>query len=471
MEILDKVIFSSSIPKIIELGEEFIINGHIYTKNPITPKPLNFVAVNGTNEIYMNRTLFINNSSIGENLSNKMYFVDSENFNIYYSVLKDKLVRYIKTDDKTFVDKQITLTTGVYEFVFQDKQTIWLKGSYNKTAILIGYRKEDLTNIYSKTFINSRIFIICNDYRNIYFLISSTTTYIYKLSVITLSLETLLTEVLSGYNVWSSPTELKNNKIFIFQNKGNNSLVLKKYSFDFDNNSVLSEIVNIDIEISVTENNYGNYDTFLISTRDSEYVSLAIYSMGTSNLLNNKHCIYTFEKLENDNFKFIDNINFSPINYKGFMTSRNNKLLIFVNDYNIDFYEWNEWYKKYKSSGSVNGNFNILAIDSNNNTWCQNTSSEVAIISPFTGINIVSDFTEELYTFNGIDIESEVIVACQNYSGENLAVNLNLQLIGNVIFKENNKKTIKKTSNTDDFLRIPVVIIGAGSIEVFAGLE
>lgn len=489
---------NGSLAKVVELSNEYVLNGHVYDKNTLAPRALNFVPTyaSNNNEMLLYKTMYLD-TDINRNVTNRSFAIDNNDPSITYvfpaSIYRNNEIQKIKKVANG-MEVLATTTTGdvhgdISEVIAQDNYkiyTIYQRTYDNTWSYIEAYTKDKLFNAWGASLGRCRVKLIKETSSSIYF--SATyelnVIHIKKVDKIYGTVTTLISSNMGGYDNLCIPTTIdENNAVYFtkdtYSETGLHTLGIRKYTIDFDTDLVtfidssidltlLSPTNSMDQTIDMGVDNVVAYELFFVDNIDGKYLNLMVFDYGLKNprLPNNKCALYTFKMDTVDSFTLIDYQNFSPIVYKGLLSIYNNKVIILADDRGVTFYNWNANQRKFERTNYVGRPVLVVGIDMGNNVWLQYRDGEVDLFANTLPIKIEADFVEEEYNFIGENIDSNVFVRAENYLGKKLATKVELQLIGNVIFTENGLKTISKTTSETSDLIIPVTINDAGVLQI-----
>ena len=501
--VLGKEGISSPVAKVVELSNEYVINGHVYDKNTMSPIPLAFLPMytSSVNESLFYRTLYLDGHTRGRNFSEQNFAIDINDPTITYVFFGHQYA----DNDMYKVKKN---TTG-YEVVARsnhnvDNDEVWtVLGQDNDHIYVVtnayssgyGYarikavRKSDMNIAWQTAFGHGQASMIKMTDSNIYMTyekVSNNVDFI-RVNKMTGAFTTLYTETTTGWNNYGIPTKLdENNCIYLIRDEYSympsetkeHRLTIKKYHFDFSTGAVTPSDLTIDFstmssnpseqKIPMFEDTYGAYELYMHKDNDDKYLTMVIFDYGNdNNLVDTTYSgMYTFKMNTPDDLELIDHRLFDPIVYTGVMPLYNATKFVMANENVVHFYSWNSISKRFEKTSNKSVGCVLIGADMGNNLWLQYKTGEIELLANSLPLKIETDFVEDNYKYNGEDIATNVYVKAENYLGKRLATNIELQLVGDVIFTENGMNTITKTTSETGDLVVPVTIKGAGILRV-----
>lgn len=492
-KVLNKQNINGKLMKMVEIGDEYIINGQLYDKNSFVPKPLQIAPIYGSDkfESTFYRKVFIE-QSWNFNRSDRAFVLDINDPNIVWLAVSNPYgtSRIIKLDKKTTgVETTEFLSYAGHnsiEIISQDNDRLYIleHTTTSPYTIVSTINKANLTREFTYSMGNGK-----------YKVLTETNTYVYLGGYVYVANKnvfrvhrynkfsgagTMVFEdnesakatygMVSNMEIDGSFYAVKNNK----PASGADEINFKKYKLNTSTDKV--DLLNLPIDwgtylpksIPVVEENYETmHEVFMVSDTNGRYLNLIRYNSGNVNLtLSPDRCsIYTF-KLENDALKFITETKLSPNVVNGVINMYNNKLLLLGNANGVQFYSWNSANKSYEKTTSFNYPTRMMGVDMNNNIWIQQTDSSMDILSNNLPIQISADFAKQDYDYVGSDIETTVKVEATNFLGDFINASIELTLMGPVEFTSNSSKKLLVTTSPTSALNIPVKITGSGMVRV-----
>lgn len=505
-KILDSTAMSGSISKMVEMSDGFLINGQVYDKNTLSPNPFDFCQIpsSNSNEMYLYQTAFVN-SQYYRNRTTNGYLVDNTDPSICYVATQGLLgknvsaaaVHKISRDlNGNLIDLTYTFSTYTYtpfiDLIGQDSQKIYftVNRSYTGDYSVIGsINKATMIGTYVAV---AKLTIKLLKDTDMYMYIagttiSSTTYNIGKYDKVNNTITWLLTDAASvagGYYSDVYPSDMDSNGVFYCMKDGisiglsDHSMSYKKYVLNTSKDTIVSSIVNVDMSIfpsgkilmsSVSDNNIDNtLLNFTDSNTGKKYITHIVYNKGTATItLKASDCaMYTYEIIDDDNWKLVSYTNFNPIIWKAFLPVLNNQTIMFAYENGCHIYTWNTATTSYEKVSSFDQPVMTIGQDSNNNLYVQYTDTSIEMISNVMPITVYADFEEEVYNYKGTDITTNIIAYIYNYQGKYLSSSLQLNLFGNCKFTDTGLRTKTITTSNLDKISIPVSITDSGNLRV-----
>lgn len=494
-KVLNKMSINGSVMKMIEIGDEYIINGQLYDKNSFVPKPLQIAPIYGTAkfECSFYRKLYIE-QTWNLNRSDRTFVIDKNDPNIIWLCVSHPYAtsKIIKVDKKN-TGIEITETNSYasannIEILSQDNDRLYLLehniaspytniSTINKTTMIRDFTYSTGLGRYKMISENNTFIYVAGHT----WVGGKNTFRIHKYNKFT-GVGSIVHEdadntakntVCLGSNMEpdGSMYVVKNNKPV----SNVDEICIKKYKLNVSNDVVEKSTLSIDwksylpASIPVIEDAYEiSYEVFIVNDTDARYLNVIRYNNGngTVTLSPDRCSIYTFKILSNGNLEFVIETKLAPNIFNGVMPMYNNKLLLLVNGNGVQFFNWDSSSKQYKNTTGFNYPTRMVGIDMNNNIWIQQQDSSVDVLANTLPIQISADFVLQDYDYRGVDINTAVEVEASNFLGEFITSDLELTLIGPVKFVSNNSKKIMVTTSPTGKLNIPVIITGPGTVRV-----
>ena len=198
---------------------------------------------------------------------------------------------------------------------------------------------------------------------------------------------------------------------------------------------------------------------------NKKYITHFIYcNIAGSTIDDKNNKMITYEIIDEDNWKVVDYVNFI-YTYQSILPINNNSIILALKNNGYDIYSWSSVNNKYEIINSVEGAIISAGLDSNNNIFIEKGNTSVDLINKTVPLYLFADFEKEVYDFDYDDINTNIIVYAKNFENKYISTTVQLQLLGNVKFKDDGLK-IKTISTTNTEMKIPVVITGAGRFQV-----
>ena len=502
MKFLNNSCINGNISKLVELPDNYIINGQIYDKNTMYPITRQTLPIKSTdlNELNLLTTIFTN-SITGPSRIDNSTIMDSENYNVYYKITQnvnnssEAGIYRITNNNNNFDYTYSALCSGYgdhLDIISQDTDNIYLLvyKSNNKSYILVVNK--------NKLIKTNEIALSDNYIMNI---LKDTANYIYLYSV-----NLVLTETIMRFNkntkeittIYNSPltgnvtTQIRipildnsNDEIKFYSLQDaiykkiskNHSFIYTKNAFNISTSAFNQSVVNI--ELNGFDNEILNISTSISTSpmfselllyenteNNKKYITHFIYcNIAGSTIDDKNNKMITYEIIDEDNWKVVDYVNFAPFIHRAILPINDNNTLLALRNEGCDIYSWSFVNNKYEVINSIESAMISAGLDSNNNIFIEKGDTSVELINKAVPIYLFADFEKDVYDFNYDDIETNIIVYAKNFENKYISTPVQLQLLGNVKFKDDGLK-IKTTSTTNSEMKIPVVITGAGRFQV-----
>ena len=505
MKFLNSNAITLPVSKLVELSDVYIINGQVYDKNTMTPVSMQTVPIYSTKEVELStyRTAYVNNY-FGTSRVDKGFVIDTNDINICYKVTQNynnangygaTLAKIINNNgeyniaylsDNVFKDYHDML-----DIISQDANYIYCyvyRNNGNANYLIVD-KKTWKTKKYD-TLVKTNYLNIINEndtYLYFYAYASNNSEVIHKLNKATLETKEIARIARSGNYIISCEIAVHdsiNNKFYSVcdccsdtSQNTSHYFIYKNNSLDIVNEKLTQSIINVDLDIYEedkiilypnTNDVYTHSKLFMYTASSGKkYITHFVINQGVDGNLNAKNsAMYTFEIIDENNWKLIDYKFFKPIVYKAILPIYENATIFAIHEYGCDTYSWDNATGKYEKINSMDETMTAVGIDMNNNIFIQKGDSSIEILSKTVPTTIFADFEEDQYEFQSGDIDTNVVIYAKNFENKFLNTTIELQLIGNVKFTDNGLKTKKvSTSNTGES-RVPVTITGAGILQV-----
>ena len=210
-------------------------------------------------------------------------------------------------------------------------------------------------------------------------------------------------------------------------------------------------------------------DLFISDIDGVKYLNLARYNGGNANYGSNipHQGIYTFiirdTTLELTNF-----VNFSiGADTKGWLVSNDKTFLVAGTLQNVVFFNFDTGIGGYKETEIIDMIPNSIGLDQSDNVWVVKRNNEVEMISLAIPTEVNVEFASTNYKYEGIDINTTISIEAKNYQGENIEVTLDLIIDGNAVFTSGETKITREVTSTTGLTHIPITITGHGNITIY----
>lgn len=506
-KILGRDSIKASVPKMVELTDEFIINGQVYNKSNMSPKPYKTLAIeNAVSSLLdpiMYESAYVTNKSLTAiPRSKNSILVDSEDTNITYCVNNTQngssyFYKITKFNDNYRQEKVSLMSIasnygGYSEIIDQDENYVYVfnnvgvddVNAYNTRISQIN----KITMAVTVTNLNGgRSNILYKDNLYVYVGILSGTgamaVYRYTKSSCALSkIYSVATANSSQFVIKPSMTKayVSPQGIMTFYylvdsiTDGLHHLIFKKCTIDLS--LLTGSVSDVTVDFNGLDNDemlitaFSNYLNVVIEqieivANGKKYITLAPYTTGGFKTPNNINRLYTYEVINEDNFKLVSKEDL-PSYYGTLLTINNNNTLALANANSVDFYKWDDSETRYKHTNTYTNEVSFISKDMNNIIWIQNKDTSVEQFSLSIPLEVYADFERETYEYDDEDIVTNVIAYAKNFGGEYIEASVKLTLTGNCYFAVNGNKTLVLSTSNVKPSEIPVVITGSSVIGV-----
>lgn|GEM_PF-3255598 len=501
---------SGNISQLIELQDEYIINGQIYDRNSMSAKGLTFAPVNSApgNDITVLKTMNVGSKALGR--SNRSVLMDETDGNVTWilnhsryaenSYYYTRLVKITRNGKDTKIEYGNTFSNAsdniIAEFVAQDDQFVYI--AINQTA---DYSNSNVNCIYRISKINPASTTFQNFGNQTYnVLLQETPTTLYFLTnrmgsvnaftaynKTSNSLPTILTESGTGstsHSFNSIPAILDDKSFYLVKNGSlfglGNNYFIKYYTIDVNTNTVNAVNVDVDVKnspnaktlLNIVGGSSLNNTSELIYHKDGdkEYITWIRYSTiptGSSGQLGvNQSFMLTFERVSNTQLKLVSEEYFTGMICRGIITNNGNKFIVTSFDSQLIFWTWDTNNKRFNQVSSFTGNLRNFGIDLYNNILVQENDNSLSLLTNSVPLNITAKYVKDNYDYLGAPINSSINVFAQNFLGQFLSATVELTIYGPAKFSDNNAKKIQVTTTQNGSINIPIVIDDSGILKV-----
>lgn len=503
-KLLNSLNFNKPIAKIIELPEHYAINGQIYSKDGMTPIPLQFYVVPSSPkcEMSLNKTGYIESGWARSRIDNNVV-IDNIDPTISYFCTQGLI-----PDGSACVHKCITNSNGT----IRDFTNYTLGSSYKETVeifsqddinIYASYTRETSTTAYNSGVLtynkSSMSAVDCSRGSSVgqLHLLKDTNscTYFYTHHATSPSAYIVRFDKSDGKftNIYSEsnskcnegdyiPTPLKSNGDFYIvrdafaYNDSDHYILYMKYNFNDAKNLVTSQQVTVDMsnhpvgKIPYTANSASiAHELIEYSENGERFITHIIYNRGNRVLLpKNESAMYTYRIIDDNNWEFISETIFEPVVYKVSIPLFNGTAIALAFERGCYVYSWDSAERKYIKTVSYEGEVQSVGCDSSNNVYIHFKDGSIEMISNVIPTTIYCDFKENDYIYDGDVINTSIVVSAKNLSRKYLNCNLQVQLFGNVKFTDTGEKTKMVSTSNNGNIEIPVTITDTGILKTSA---
>lgn len=214
---------------------------------------------------------------------------------------------------------------------------------------------------------------------------------------------------------------------------------------------------------------FYSYETFITKVGDKSFVSLIMYQNANQYVAAQiaNQGIYTFEMIEANSLKLTDYNRISDSVIKGYLLSKDRRLLIIATATNTIFMKFDEEAGCYKITNTIEPVAYCVGFDLLERVWIMKSDAEVDIYSLSDATDFNMKFEKEYYDYMGTDIETFITIEAKNFAGEYISIEVELNIDGNAKFKDTDDLVIKIITPSDGKLDIPVIITGSNQVTVY----
>jgi hypothetical protein len=294
----------------------------------------------------------------------------------------------------------------------------------------------------------------------------------------------------TGYQGDALACDMDSNGVFFIAKDGitfgktDHFIVYRKYILNTNLDTVAGSTVTVDMSLLSNNNIYNNSQTnnmnvcnqlfrFTDQNTGKKYMNHLIYNKGSrySNNVNPlDSALYTYEMISDDNWKLVSYKLFNPIIYRAFLPCVNGRYIMLAYENAAHVYMWDTGTTSYIKVSGFEQTVEAIGCDTNNNMYVQYADTSIELVSKTMPTTIYADFDQDVYTYNGFDVNANIVVNVKNFQGKFVSTKVTLTLYGNVKFTQNNTKTITVTTSNLDNITVPVTIYDEGNYQVVASL-
>lgn len=212
-----------------------------------------------------------------------------------------------------------------------------------------------------------------------------------------------------------------------------------------------------------------SYETFITKIDDKSFVSLIMYQNANQYVAAQiaNQGIYTFEMTESNKLKLTDYNRISDSVIKGYLLSKDRKLLIIATATNTIFMKFDKEANCYKITNTIEPVAYCVGLDLSERVWIMKSDAEVDVYSMSDTTDFSMTFEKDYYDYTGTDIKTFITIKAKNFMGEAISLPIELTIDGNAIFENSNSKTIKITTSNEDTIDVPIIITGPNQIVIY----
>jgi hypothetical protein len=302
----------------------------------------------------------------------------------------------------------------------------------------------------------------------------------------------------------------KNLKEIVFLNFVN-GLFLEKVKVDFENGSVTPLEFSADLSESIGDihainENFANAVKFHIGKvtkagkeymyivpviagineiyhHDSVYsASSTTYRTGAANMslfgrtyINNEFPLRLFSVDSEGTVTLKDSIPLKDIVTDGLKSAFpvGDEFILLVKDSGMWLYGINESNERLMLVENISAPIKSMGVDSLERIWYVRDEDDYSLemVSPFLSLDVRVTFEDPNLTYNNKDIETSVLVEAVNLAGSLQELEVKLIIEGNAMFRETQNKSITIVTNSLQPLRVPVVVTGSGSVNIYTAFN
>lgn len=499
---------ASSRPKIVELAKGFLVNGHYYTKNTLSPVPFEAMQFGGSRyELLINKHLHLETFSWSEPSNELGIIQDSNDKNKFYiftsNGYKEGTRGYgilIEKEKNNVVEKITSVSIGdiqIMKLVDQDDKYLYFTCRGNKITYL--YRFDKTANTFASSHTTSTYTYNLPYMEKLY----SDETYIYTFTQLdnnyivyqynkTTNTCLYTSNIKSGVEKtyyttrFNTPIHVENKKYgFYAFNPVDLTQPIVVYAYDTsipivtsntDNGAFTATPVNItwnneidSVKKLVTNSVYSIYQTDILEINNKRYLNLFVYNQAYESVDNAAvQGIYTFlikstYELEFKGFAPCDTAN----QFGGFITNENKRQLILAKQNAFQIMRFDTNIEKYVDAGFDITDCISVGFDELYRIWYERTDTSVHIINLSDAQSVQIKFEKTYYEYSGTTINTYIEFSALNYLNEDMEGTFHLLMTGSAVFADNNTSELTFYYNGTGKQQIPINITGANPITIY----
>ena len=508
MKMLDSFKIDKKIQKLYECSNGYIINGHYYNKNTMSPKPLEMYPTYGDNEdMALNSRVQLNHSNkyqtakaVNSIINDKKDPTVCYNFTVGLRSNGITLLKIKEDGDNTKVINykeytSIPTTNGYFQnWLGQDDKFLYASFSADTSNLYfmkIDKVTLDMSSFASYSSYNKCMKTIYEDDTYIYYatqkqyaamdlyrydkIAGSATTVIINQNVGTYSFQPIFTDPFE-----ETVDDKKVYSFYAMHQDAKKGFYIKKYTINPSTLDLKNIVTSTDVTVefsnpemdalpTITSKDYITYELFISKTETKKYLNLAIYCTGQYEYDVKLNGIYTYEINSTDNTKVDYKGKLTEFAYalKGMLSLKNNDFLVLANKTSTFLCTFNKTAEKFEIVNTINNQPYSIGVDQEDNIWVTNAKYEVEMYSPSTPTQVKVSFEKDSYSYEGEAISTNIIYEAKNYAGEYIETDLELSIKGNAVFQSNQNKTLIVKTGIGGSKSAAIDITGAGSISVY----
>lgn len=499
---------AGSRPKVIETGKGFLINGHYYTKNTLSPVPFEAIQCGGSKyELLIHKHLYLDVYSWNEPNSELGIIQDSNNKNKYYISVPNgykegtRAHYLLGMEEKNNAAERLTSVNigdiQIMKLIDQDDNYLYFNCRGDKITYL--YRFSKTANTFGAIHTTSTYTYNLPYMEKLY----SDETYIYTFSQLdnnyvfyqynkTTNTSLYTPNIKSGVEKtyyttrFNTPVHIK-DKIYGFYVFTPADLTQPIMMCTYDtsipivtsgtnNGAMTSTSVNITwnneidrVRKLVTNSVYSIYQTDILEINNKKYLNLFVYNQAYENVSNaSVQGIYTFlikstYELEFKGFAPCD----TASQFGGFIASENKRHLILAKQNAFQIMKFDINIEKYVDAGFDITNCTSVGFDELYRIWYEKSDTSIHLINLYDAQSIQIKFEKNYYEYSGATISTYIEFSALNYLNEDMEGTFNLLMTGSAIFADNNTNELTFYYNGTGKMQIPINITGANPITIY----
>lgn len=522
-QILNNISITTSLNKVVETTEGFILNGHYYDKATMTPQPLTtFETIGVVDDMCLSKRIVKSVYDSGHGFENygreSLVITDNYDSDITYLIGESSRTNSITTNILKITEKDgtamqilrgnvsigyyaATYNNRIYDIIGQNQNEIFVLASVSFTgtssgpfSAILSINKTTLavTSIeqFGRYYISSKVFETPL-YTFILMQEGKGALMCKRFNKMTAKAETVTVTSAPGtiayhYSQASNGLMLEDGRFLVYSlSDAAGVITFTKRIIDPEDISLttcakydegvvdytISELLDI-TEFPALASNYRNRHILEITSHNNKnYLNVFVYDLSgtvTGNI--GKYGIYTFLITEGNGLElcgFTPMNGATPLGYilnnakDGILSFTNNSLLYYL--FNVEKQCWEEIY-------NVKGTITSAGFDMRDNIWYMDSLGNVEMLSPINPVSISLKMEEDNYQFDGIDIDTNILINAVNMDNEKIPATVKMTIKGSAIFTSTNTKTMTIVTNKGEDLRVPITVKDGGQIIIYPEL-
>lgn len=517
-QILDSTNITGTINKVVELQEGFILNGHYYDKATMTPQPLTFFPMAGRNaDIAVSKRISYTYGSGSYTIptTSKSSILVRDNYDpeITYAFSESCLltiginaVRIREKNGTAILEKSRVLIesffSGIYhpkivEIVSQTKDYLFVNlhswGAGGNGYSIMSINKATLEGATIGVMEYKMAKLVADTPEFSYFIVQdiSSTVTAKRLNKSTLVLETPTVtaytgtgskqasaskgiEVAPGEFLVYTANEISAKTAFNRRIINTNDISLLTCAKKNESPVVLTAKAGLAItDIGGSTSRAVSYELYPTTVNGKMYLNVLVYD--PSNIIPatiGLNGIYTY--LINPTTYDLQLVSYYIIPGEiavGLMMDHKQEGIVALTSNSLRYFKFNATSEAWECIYTENKKITSVGFDLDDNIWYQDFNSQIEMISPTTPVKVNISLENASYQYNGVDIDTNIIINATNFTGNKMVCNIKLTVKGSAVFTSTGTNVATFTLPADTDLYIPIKIKDGGQVIIYPELQ